>query len=504
MKNTPLQGTTHSPGATLLLALRWQYAAALRRLNALPSKRRYFVTPVLIGVITGVLALLFVKLINLFNRLFLEDLVGYDSPHAAGGFFNGASGLHPAMGLHPGRDTTYSAIPRHPWILPVCLGLAGLVSGLIAKYVARRARGLGTDVAISAYHHDPADLSLKDSFAKLFTSALVLGAGGPSGREGAMSLIGGAVGATVAKLLRQSHAEMREALAIGVGAGLGAMFKAPLAGAIISAELFYRHDFEIETILPAFVAGSIAYVIVAMKTGFSPLIATSIPVLSVYQIKYLLWFSVFGLFSALIVRVMLGVLDAVRGWFQKRKSYPIYIKAMLGGILAGLVGMVTPFAIGNGYGWLQLLISSVIHPSVAALSLGMFGVILGMALIAGSGASGGAFSPTVVIGGLAGALFGHLVMAVDPASTIPISMFIIVGMMTVFAGAAKAPLSTLILITEMTGSYELLVPAMLSIGMSVLFSGKRNMFSSQHERRDSSTPEPAITGGSPHKPNAAV
>lgn len=170
---------------------------------------------------------------------------------------------------------------------------------------------------------------------------------------------------------------------------------------------------------------------------------------------------------------------------------------MLGGILAGLVGMVTPFAIGNGYGWLQLLISSVIHPSVVALSLGMFGVILGMALIAGSGASGGAFSPTVVIGGLAGALFGHLVMAVDPASTIPISMFIIVGMMTVFAGAAKAPLSTLILITEMTGSYELLVPAMLSIGMSVLFSGKRNMFSSQHERRDSQTPEPVNADGSP-------
>ena len=162
MKNTPLQGTTHSPGATLLLALRWQYAAALRRLNALPSKRRYFVTPVLIGVITGVLALLFVKLINLFNRLFLEDLVGYDAPHAAGGFFNGASGLHPA------RDTTYSAIPQHPWILPVCLGLAGLVSGLIAKYVARSASGLGTDVAISAYHHDPADLSLKDSGIRIW------------------------------------------------------------------------------------------------------------------------------------------------------------------------------------------------------------------------------------------------------------------------------------------------------------------------------------------------
>lgn len=251
MKNTPL------------LALRQQYEAAVRRFDALPSKRRYFIAPVLIGAITGMLALLFVKLLNLFNRLFLEDLVGYYSPHAAGGF--GAS------------DMTYSAIPQHPWILPVCLGSAGLVSGLIAKYVARSASGLGTDVAISAYHHDPAALSLKDSFAKLITSALVLGAGGPSGWEGAMSLIGGAVGATVAKLLRQSHTEMREALAIGVGAGLGAMFKAPLAGAIISAELFYRHDFEIETILPAFVAGSIAYVIVAMKTGFSPLIATFYP-----------------------------------------------------------------------------------------------------------------------------------------------------------------------------------------------------------------------------------
>jgi CIC family chloride channel protein len=380
-------------GRTFIASLKHYYKSIIRLFDSPISRRKYFIAPVIIGITTGILALLFVYLLNLFNRLFLESIVGYYAPHASGGF--------------GGSEAYYSNTPQYPLLLPVCLGLAGLISGLVAKYVAHSAGGLGTDYAIAAYHHDPASLSIKDSFARLVTAALVLGAGGPSGREGAMSLIGGAVGASVGKLLRQSRSEIREALAIGVGAGLGAMFKAPLAGAIISSELFYTHDFDIDTILPAFAAGSIAYVIVAVKTGFSPLIATSIPVLSVYQIKYLLWFSVFGLFSAILVRILLAVLDSVRGWFS-RQTFPIYMKAMMGGILAGTVGMITPFAIGNGYGWLQLLISSAIHPSLVELILGLFGVILGMSFIAGSGASGGAFSPTVVIGGLGWSGWGHI------------------------------------------------------------------------------------------------
>ncbi|MDA8115283.1 MAG: chloride channel protein [Acidithiobacillus sp.] len=367
-------------------------------------------------------------------------------------------------------------------MIPIVEGIAGFISGILSHLILKNPGSLGANKAIRAYHENPESLTLGESFTTLFTSAMVLGSGGPSGREGAMSMVGGSVGVYIAKLLKQKPHEVREALAIGVGAGLGAMFKAPLAGAIASSEIFFKHDFDIETIIPAFAASAAAYLVVATKVGFSPLFHIGLLPVHNFELKYLLWFSIFGVFAGLIARLLLWVFYYISALFKKMKR-PIYLRAMIGGVLAGFVGLLSSYAIGNGYGWLQLIMDHKISPGLTELALGIGCVILAMSLIAGSGASGGAFSPTVVIGGLSGALFWHFAKAVSPDLNIPIAMFVVVGMMAVFSVAANAPLSTIVMITEMTGSYGVLLPAMLTVGIAMMFGGDHSLFDAQHDHR---------------------
>lgn len=432
------------------------------------NKARYFVTPVIIGLITGALSLVFIDIMDFFTKFSLGFLSHFTPPRSSG--FGG------------GVQTSYTATPGYLFMIPIVEGVAGFVSGVLSYLLLKNPGSLGANKAIRAYHENPESLTLKESLTTLFTSAMVLGSGGPSGREGAMSMVGGSVGVYIAKLLKQKPHEIREALAIGVGAGLGAMFKAPLAGAIASSEIFFKHDFDIETIIPAFAASAAAYLVVAAQVGFSPLFHIGLLPIHAFDLKYLVWFSIFGVFAGLIARFLLYVFYFVSASFKKMHR-PFYLRAMLGGVLAGFVGLLSSFAIGNGYGWLQLIMAHKISPGVAELTLGIMCVILAMSLIAGSGASGGAFSPTVVIGGLSGALFWHFAKTISPDLNMPIAMFVVVGMMAVFSVAANAPLSTIVMIIEMTGSYGVLLPAMLTIGIAMMFGGEHSLFDAQHDHR---------------------
>ena len=432
------------------------------------NKARYFITPIIIGLITGALSLVFIDIMDFFTKFSLGTLSHFIPPRSSG--FGG------------GVQTSYTPAPAYPFMIPIVEGIAGFISGILSHLILKNPGSLGANKAIRAYHENPESLTLGESFTTLFTSAMVLGSGGPSGREGAMSMVGGSVGVYIAKLLKQKPHEVREALAIGVGAGLGAMFKAPLAGAIASSEIFFKHDFDIETIIPAFAASAAAYLVVATKVGFSPLFHIGLLPVHNFEMKYLLWFSIFGVFAGLIARLLLWVFYYISALFKKMKR-PIYLRAMIGGVLAGFVGLLSSYAIGNGYGWLQLIMDHKISPGLTELALGIGCVILAMSLIAGSGASGGAFSPTVVIGGLSGALFWHFAKAVSPDLNIPIAMFVVVGMMAVFSVAANAPLSTIVMITEMTGSYGVLLPAMLTVGIAMMFGGDHSLFDAQHDHR---------------------
>lgn len=425
--------------------------------------RKYLLLPILIGILTGAFAVLFVYLLELITHYVLEGLVGYVQPLPAG----------------EGVREEFTSEPLRPFLLPITVALGGLVSGLLTYYLSPESAGVGTDAAIKAYHNKER-LSIRSSIVKLITSAVTIGTGGTSGREGPIALIGAGIGSTVADLFRMGEKDRRTAIAVGLGSGVAAIFKAPLAGAIISAEVFFKRDFEIEAMIPSFIASVTSYSVFGMFFGFQPIFSVDIPRFLNVQPLSLLAYAGLGVVCAVVVRIFTFVFFKVKEEFDKPKIPP-YLKPALGGFVAGLVGAFIPMAIGNGYGWLQLIMDGRLH-DISLIALGVLGVILGVSFTLGSGGSGGVFGPSVMIGGLVGATYGLLLNDLYDLS-LHVPSFVIVGMVSLFAGAAKAPLSTLILIAEMTGGYELLVPAMISVFITYFLSGKRSIFPSQVDTR---------------------
>ncbi len=425
--------------------------------------KKYLLLPVVIGVLTGLFAVLFVYALELLTHYVLELIVGYLQLLPAG----------------EGVRENFTFYPERPYLLPLTVAAGGLLSGLLTYFLSPESAGVGTDAAIKAYHNKDR-LSIKSSIVKLITSAITIGTGGTSGREGPIALIGAGVGSTVGEIFRLDQKERRTALAVGLGAGIAAIFKAPLAGAIISAEVFFKRDFEIEAMIPGFVASVTSYSVFGMFFGFQPIFSAEIPKLVNVQPLSLLAYAGLGLVCAFVVRIFTFIFFKVKEEFDKPRLPP-YVKPAVGGFLAGLVGAFVPIAIGNGYGWLQLIMDGKLQ-DLSFIILGAIAVMFGVSFTLGSGGSGGVFGPSVMIGGLVGAAYSIAINQYYSLS-LHVPSFTIVGMVSLFAGAAKAPLSTLILIAEMTGGYELLVPAMVSVFISYFLSGKRSIFPSQVDTR---------------------
>ncbi|AAC06714.1 chloride channel protein [Aquifex aeolicus] len=162
--------------------------------------RKYFWLPVIIGLFAGLFAILFVEALEVITHLVLEQVVGYYQPLPGG----------------EGHRETFTWEPLKPYLLPITVALGGLISGLLAYFFAPESAGVGTDAAIYAYHHGK-KLSLKSSIVKLITSAVTIGTGGTSGREGPIALIGAGLGSSVADWFKLKESEKRKALAIGSG-----------------------------------------------------------------------------------------------------------------------------------------------------------------------------------------------------------------------------------------------------------------------------------------------
>ena len=421
--------------------------------------RDFIYIPILIGLVTGIFALSFIELINLITSYVLEGIVGYHQPipHGEGG-----------RPFEPSPDMKL-------FLLPLTVGIAGLISGILTHLFSPESAGVGTDSAIRAYH-TMQRLSLKSSVVKLITSALTIGSGGTSGREGPIALIGAGAGSTVANFFAKTPRDRRIYLAVGLGAGISAIFKAPLAGAIISAEVFFKKDFEIRAMIPAFIASVVSYSVFCAVHGFKPIFSLTVEPLSSHNAHHLLAYAGLGIFCALLIRTFVFTFFKVKSTFDRLPLKP-YLRPAIGGFLAGIVAMFSLPAIGNGYGWLQMLMNGE-YLQPLFLAIGIIGVALGVSLTLGSGMSGGIFGPSVMIGGLAGALYSVSLNSITDLS-LSVPSFMVVGMVSLFGGAAKAPLSTLILIAEMTGGYQLLVPAMVSVLFAYILSGDRSIFPSQ-------------------------
>lgn len=413
-----------------------------------------------IGLVAGLGAIAFAEAIKFATEHLLGNLAGYYPPEPLG---EGAA--------------SFSG-PDRRWALPLVLGLGGLLSGIIVFSLAPEAEGHGTDAAIEAFHRRGGRTRWQVIPVKLVASALTIGSGGAAGREGPTAQIGGGFGSFLAGRLGLDANERRKALAAGMGAGIGAIFRAPLGGAMMGAEVMYTHDFESDVILLGLISSIVSYSVFCSWFSFSPMFGNTggFTFSHVSEIPYYAVLgAVCGIMGILYVRGFYGTTSAFH-----RLKMPRMLKPMLGGILAGCIGMAMPESIHVGYGWIQrdFDAAEVLKLSPWLLIALPFARIMTTSFSIGSGGSGGIFGPGMVIGGMVGAAawrFGHGLPGF-PADPGPV---IIICMIALFGSVAHSPLAMLLMVGEMTGNLSLLAPAMAAVAIATLLVGDTTIYKSQ-------------------------
>jgi len=422
--------------------------------------RKWVTLSVLIGIAAGLGSIIFYWSLTTATQLLLGLVAGYVPPTATG---EGA--------------TVFTGVAR-PWVLPLLTAAGGLLSGLIVFRFAPEAEGHGTDAAIDAFHNKGGFIRRRVPVVKAIASAITIGSGGSAGREGPTAQIAAGTASALADLFHLSEADRRIAVAVGIGAGIGSIFKAPMGGAILSMEVLYRRDFEYEALLPSFIASVVGYSIFASWSGWAPVFGSGI-VPPFHRASELVSYAILGLVCG-VVGIGYG-----RSFYYLRNLFksigiPIWIKPAIGGFMVGLIGVFLPQALGTSYGWLQFAINGdfIALPVTIMLAVAVL-KILTTGLTIGSGGSGGVFAPGLVIGGMTGGVLWSLLYGYPAITPNSPSAFVIVGMMALFGGIAKVPLAVILMVSEMTMDYTLLIPSMLACSIAYFVTGDNYIYEKQ-------------------------
>ena len=356
-----------------------------------------------------------------------------------------------------------------PWAIPLIVGFGGLVSGVLVTRFAPEAEGHGTDAAIEAFHTDPRSIRPRAVLVKLVASAFVIGSGGSAGREGPTAQISAGFGSWLARRLDLSRDDGRIAVAIGIGSGIGAIFGAPVGGAILAAGIPYREDFEFRALVPGFIACATANAVFGSMLGYAPLFGDAGAGYRFDVAGELVWFALIGLLGGVIALLYTRIFYGVTALTRRLPGNTI-VKPAVGGLLVGLLGLAVPEVLGSGYGWVQAALS---REALLAMSLWVVLAlpllkILATSLSIGTGGSGGIFGPGMVIGGFVGAAVWRLLEPIAPWVPEHPTAFVIVGMMACFGSAARAPLAVMVMVAEMTGGFAVLPGGILAVALAYL------------------------------------
>lgn len=450
-----------------------------------------------VGILCGVVAFILYLGVDLTSGYLLRGVAGF-APH-------GPAGEHH---LQP----VASQEQLNPWLFMLIITGGGFLTGLILRRCPEAA-GAGTNAAIKAYHQDRGRIPFSRTVWKLLASIITLGTGGSAGKEGPISLIGSGLASSFAVRLQLSGRDRRILLAAGIGAGVAALFRAPLAGAIFAAEVLYADsELEADVIIPSFIASIVGFVVFGLienlvyyqggGSAFTTLFATPDNLsFTVDHSAQLLGYGLLSLVIVIVVRFYVIIINNSSAGFKNLKL-PLWLKPALGAAMAGSIGvgifkLMAWFpsdpslslnhesvlsVLGNGYGAIQqaLLSPTVMSPELQWSTVALLVVIAGGKMITSactvtSGGSGGIFGPSMVIGGCMGGAVGIALsgLAIAP----PPGACVIIGMAGFFACAYRTPIAGLLMVSELTGTYELLLPAMWVCSLCFL-AGKRHSLAS--------------------------
>ncbi|MCX5052011.1 chloride channel protein [Streptomyces sp. NBC_00201] len=371
---------------------------------------------------------------------------------------------HADYAASPGADN-----PHVPWLGPYFVILAPVVGGLLygplVNRFAKEARGHGVPEVMLAVAQRGGRISPKVAVVKTLASALCIGSGGSVGREGPIVQIGSALGSTLGRVTKVTEGRMKLLVACGAAGGIAATFNAPLAGVFFAMELILG-TFSAEAFGATVLASVTASVIGRAAFG-----DTAFLTLPDFHVDHL---AQYGLFAAL------GIGAAVVGVGFSRFLYliedacdwvwrgPEWLRPAVGGLALGLLLLALPQMYGVGYPVLQKATEG--GYAVGFLLLLLAGKMLATSLTIGIGGSGGVFAPSLFIGAMLGSAYGIGVHHLLPHSAGAVGAYALVGMGAVFAGAARAPITAVVILFELTGEYSIILPLMLAIVLATAAS----------------------------------
>ena len=421
--------------------------------------RKWTFIGIIIGVLSGLLVIAAYEAIRIFSSFFLSDIVRYVQPYP-----EDVANL----------SSNYSLYVLKPWLIPVILGLIGLIIGILSTKLSTAIGKNGIDEVSDEFHNKKNQFSLKISLLRSFSSILAVGSGFSGGIEDSLAHTGSTLGSIMGRIFKLDEEDIRIAIAAGMGSTIGGILRLPFGGAIFSLELLYRRDFIIKSLYPAFLASITSYIISGIILNWPSFLYVPQEFITKTTLQSL---AAYGIIAALIGIIGIGYVKTIQ-IFQKHFEsikIPLYFKPALGGIIIGIFAIGFPEILGTGYGWLQL--ATIGNYQIFPIWI-MFPVII-MKIFATSVSnasrnSTGLLGPTLVIGGLVGSALTTLFhsfgifMFVDTTSATLISIF------AFFTASTRTPISAIVIGIEVVGSYLLLIPTVMSVIISNIISGKNN------------------------------
>jgi CIC family chloride channel protein len=434
------------------------------------------VLAILIGIGAGFGALAFWKLIEIFSWLFFKK----------------------------GADWFSFLGDYYIIILPA---LGGLIFGPIVYFLAREAKGEGPPEIMEAVAIRGGRIRMRVGAIKILSSSICIGSGGSVGREGPIVQIGGSLGSAVGQLFRVPDQWLQTLVLCGVAGGVSATFNAPIAGAFFALEVIQRRI--VARNVGFVILSSVMACIIARRFLFSEKNPTSFSLPTEYGMESnqeILLYIVLGIICAIAAGIFVKIFYTTEDMFTKWKP-PAYLLPAFGGLIVGGIGFIsleflssggfTADIFGVGYGshyaaggeFLKsgTVDSILLGEAGAAIVLGLLAFkVFATSITLGSGGSGGVFAPSLFMGAAVGSACGSLFGEIFPTITAPVGAYALVGMAAFFAVVVRGPITAILIIFELTGDYEIILPVMTAVVVGVIVArifSKNSIYTVRLERK---------------------
>jgi len=350
------------------------------------------------------------------------------------------------------------------WVKILIPTAGGLIVGIIVYFFSKEAKGHGVPEVMEAVVLKDGMIRTRVVFAKAFATAVCIGSGGSTGREGPIIQIGSAMGSAIGRLMKLSGAHLRTLVACGAAAGMAATFNAPMGGILFSLEVILS-EFAASQFIPIVVSSVIATALSRHYLGNFP--AFVVPPYELLHYSELFLYLILGVLAGVVAFLFIRVLYGTEDLFDRWK-FPNFLKPAIGGVIIGCIGLFFPQIFGIGYE----TITKVLHGEMlGTILIGLLLVkILATSATLGSGGSGGVFAPSLFMGAVVGGFFGQFAQTLFPLAIASPGAYALVGMGAVVAGTTRAPIAAMLIIFEMTANYRIILPLMFACTIALVIS----------------------------------